>query len=159
MMGWEEVSQARLLPTSVAQQWKNETGAAAVADAPLVILSPASRTYLDMKYDAACELGLEWGGFVDVRDAYDWDPGTFLPGIPEARILGVEAPLWSETLHSYADVEFMTFPRLAALAEVAWTPRERIGWEGFRSRLSAHGRRWAALGMHFYPSPQVAWEE
>jgi hexosaminidase len=57
------------------------------------------------------------------------------------------------------DLEFMAFPRLAAIAEVAWSPQAARSWDEFRLRLAAHGPRWAGMGVDFYLSPQVPWPE
>src|SRR4051812_27306705 len=104
-------------------------------------MSPAPHTYLDQKYDASTELGLAWAGAVEVRDAYDWDPDAVLAG---AQVLGVEAPLWSETTATRADVDQLVFPRLPAVAEVGWSARR--DWEDFRARLGAHGPLLEGLG-------------
>jgi hexosaminidase len=96
-------------------------------------------------------------GHVEVSDAYDWDPSALLEGVGDAEVLGVEAALWSETLRSIADVEHMTFPRLPAVAEVAWSPAAARGWDGFRRRLAAHGPRWSAMAVDYHRSPQVPW--
>jgi hexosaminidase len=69
----------------------------------------------------------------------------------------VEGPLWSETLVKLEDYEFLAFPRLAALAEVGWSPQASRDWETFRLRLAEHGPRLSALGVNFYRSPQVPW--
>lgn len=92
-----------------------------------------------------------------MKDAYDWDPAAVVPGLPAEKILGIEAPLWTETVQSMADIEFMVFPRLAGHAEIGWSAAEGRSWEGYRHRLAAHGPRWQALGVNFYRSPQVAW--
>jgi len=110
-----------------------------------------------MKYDSTTTLGLRWAGLIEVRDAYDWNPATLLPEVPETSLLGVEAPLWSETLVKLEDYEFMAFPRLAVLAEVAWSPQGARDWEAFRMRLAHQGPRLSALGVNFYRSPQVPW--
>ena len=105
------------------QSWRPDGApTAAVAKGAKVIMSMANRAYLDMKYDANTPIGQNWAGFIDVRTGYDWDPATVVPGIPEAAILGVEAPIWTETLANMRDVEFMAFPRLPGVAEVAWSP-------------------------------------
>src|SRR6185295_865335 len=122
-----------------------------------VIASAANRMYLDMKYDATTALGLNWAAYIEVRDAYDWDPATLLAPVPESSILGVEAPLWSETTTTMRDVEFLAFPRLAAVAEIAWARAERRRWDDFKARLGAQAPRWTALGVNFYRSPQVPW--
>ena len=126
--------------------------AQAVARGAKVIMSPATKAYLDMKYGPETPLGLQWAGFTDVRDAYAWDPATQVAGIAEADILGVEAPLWSETTETLADVEFLAFPRLLGHAEIAWSPVEGRSWRRYRSRLGSQGPRLRALGVGYFPS-------
>ena len=158
MIGWDEIAPASLLPTTIIQHWRPKTTPReAVAKGIKVIMSPADRTYLDMKYDAATPIGLSWAALIGVQRAYDWDPATVAPGVPDPAILGVEAPLWTETVASMRDLEYLAFPRLAALAEVAWSNRERRGWDEFRTRLGAQAGRWSALGINFYRSPEVPW--
>ena len=121
-------------------------------------MSPAPRTYLDMKYDRETPLGLDWAGTVNVEKSYTWDPATEVEGLAESAILGVEAPLWSETLVTMADVEFMVFPRLLGIAEIGWSPAAGRSWEEYRTRLAAHGKRMEALDVNFYRDPGVPWE-
>jgi hexosaminidase len=158
MVGWDEIGAAKLLPSSIVQHWRPKTSpAAAVARGARVVMSVADRAYLDMKYDAGTAIGLTWAGTVDLRRAYDWDPAAVAAGVPETALLGVEAPLWSETLASIRDVEFLAFPRLAAIAEVGWSRQQDRNWEDFRIRLGNQGPRWTALGMNFYRAPEIPW--
>jgi hexosaminidase len=158
MIGWDEIAPANLLPTSVVQHWRPKTTPKdAVAKGAKVIMSPANRAYIDMKYDASTPIGLTWAAIIRVEDSYDWDPATTAEGVSEAALLGVEAPLWSETLATINDFEFMAFPRLAAIAEVAWTAQPQRKWDDFRLRLAAQGPRWSALGLNFYRSPEIPW--
>ena len=159
MIGWDEILAATLLPTSIVQHWRPDAAKTALARAPHLILSPADRTYLDMKYDADTPLGLSWAGLIPIKTAYDWDPATAVPGASAAAILGVEAPLWSETVANIRDVEFLLLPRLAAIAEIGWSPAQGHGWEGFRQRLGAQGPRWTALGINFYRAPEIPWRQ
>lgn len=69
----------------------------------------------------------------------------------------MEAPLWTETVTTLAEVEFMLFPRLPAVAELGWSPRSTHDWAAFRKRLAGHGPRWATAGITFHPSPEVPW--
>jgi hexosaminidase len=156
MIGWGEIAPANLVPTTIVQNWKTDSSAIHVARGGKVILSPGKRLYLDMKYDSSTVLGLRWAGLIDLQTAYDWDPATYLSGVPESAILGVEAPLWAETVVTRTDYEYMAFPRLVAVAEVGWTSQARR-WADFRLRLGAQGARLAALGVNFYRSPQVPW--
>ncbi|HVS59951.1 MAG TPA: beta-N-acetylhexosaminidase [Gemmatimonadaceae bacterium] len=157
MIGWEEITKARLKPTTLAQQWKSDSATLALQYGAKIILSPAKKAYLDMKYTPATELGLAWAGLIEVSDAYDWDPALYLTGVTEGNIVGVEAPVWSETLRNITAVEYVAMPRLAALAEVAWTPQVSREWQGFRLRLAAQAPRWHYLGVNYYRSPQIPW--
>ncbi|MFI5891169.1 beta-N-acetylhexosaminidase [Actinoplanes sp. NPDC051513] len=160
-IGWHEIAAVELPPTAIPQYWRIEPADDGVARAALaghqVIMSPADRSYLDMKYDKDTPLGLDWAGVVGVERSYDWDPADRLPGVGEESLLGVEAPLWSETLRSLADVQFLAFPRLAAIAEIGWTPRADRDWRSFRRRIGAFGPRWTAQGINYHRSPEIDW--
>jgi hexosaminidase len=158
MIGWDEIAAASLTPGAIVQHWRpNTTPAEAVARGARVIMSIADRTYLDMKYHAATPIGLTWAALIDVRRSYDWDPATAASDVPESALVGVEAPLWTETVAGIRDAEFLAFPRLAAVAEVGWSRGDRRTWDGFRTRLGAQAPRWSALGINFYRSPDVPW--
>ena len=81
-----------------------------------------------------------------------------MKGINETGVLGVEAPMWSETLGTMRDVEFMAFPRLTAVAEVGWSAVDRRQWDDFARRVAAHAPRWQALGVNFHRTPEIQWE-
>ncbi|GIF51478.1 N-acetyl-beta-hexosaminidase [Asanoa ferruginea] len=161
VMGWHQLGQADHTAGRVAQFWGTTTSdadlSAAVSKGDKVLLSPANKTYLDMKYNNQTPLGLSWAGLIEVQTAYNWDPATLLPGVPSSAILGVEAPLWAETLTRLADIEFMAFPRLPAIAELAWSPQASRNWDTFKVRLGSLGPRWTVQGINFYRSAQVPW--
>ncbi len=160
-VGWQEVASARLVPGTAVQYWNTRAGpsqaVAAVKAGAQVIMSPADRVYLDMKYDPTTSLGLHRARHVEVRDAYDWDPGSLVDGIGDGDVLGVEAALWTETITGIDEIERMLLPRLAAVAEVAWSPATTRDWPGFRSRLAGQSAHWTRLGAAYHRSPQVAW--
>ncbi|VTR78690.1 family 20 glycosylhydrolase [Cellulomonas hominis] len=161
VVGWQEIATTPLEPGTVVQFWDTRMDpapfvAAARAGARL-LMSPGSRAYLDMKYDGDTELGLEWAGHIELRDAYEWEPTALVPGLPEGSVIGVEATVWTETLRSLDDLMTMLLPRLAAVAEVAWTPAELRDWDDFAARVAPHGPYWDAQGLSWYPSPQVDW--
>jgi hexosaminidase len=158
MIGWEEVAGADVSPDSIAQHWW--TGAEAVQAAEKgmgVVMSPATKVYIDMKYNEDTELGLTWAGYSSVRDSYEWDPGSHVEGLPTSAVLGVEAPLWGETVENIEHVEFMAFPRMAGVAERGWSGADGRSWDEYRRRLAGHGERWEVMGVDFYRSPQVPW--
>jgi hexosaminidase len=165
VVGWHQLTGATPAKGAVAQYWglddtsaeEKERVAAAARNGTGIVLSPADRIYLDMKYTADTPLGLDWAGLVEVKRSYDWDPGTYLPGVPASAVRGVEAPMWTETLTNSADIEYMAFPRLAGAAELGWSPAATHDWDRYKVRLAAQGPRWEALGIDYYRSPQVPW--
>jgi len=157
-LGWEEIAQGHLLPGSVVQHWNSALAQQGVQQGAHVIMSPAGKTYFDMKYTSSTALGQNWAGYIEVKDAYSWDPASQLGGVSESDILGVEAPLWTETIQTMADIEYMTFPRLACFAEIGWSRSTGRSWDEYRARLGSHGPRLRAMGVNFYQSPQVPWE-
>ena len=161
VVGWHDIVNATPLATTVAQYWgttaSNSAVAAAAANGTKVIMSPANLTYLDMKYRGSTKLGQRWAGLIDVDKAYSWDPGNYLSGVTGSAVLGVEAPLWTETIRTTADIEFMAFPRLPAIAELGWSPFSTHNLTAFKSRLGAQGPRWRVMGINYYHSTQVSW--
>jgi hexosaminidase len=161
VIGWHQIGAAEHKAGRIVQYWGTGTADSLISDAAergaKVLMSPANKAYLDMKYNAASPLGLNWAGYVEVRDAYEWNPGTRLSGVAEASVLGVEAPLWAETVSTRTDIDYLAFPRLPAIAELGWSPWSTHNWDAFRLRLAAHGPRWTALGIGYHRSPQIPW--
>ena len=176
-VAWHEAGAATgLAEATVGQYWgflQPQAGAAEKAKAFVdhggrVILSPSDAVYLDMRYpaphdgSAAPELGLTWAnGPTSVERAYSWEPADVIPGVAESGVLGVEAPLWTETVRTAADIDTMMFPRVAAAAEAAWSPATGDSalrtWASFRERVGALGPLWASLGIGFHPSDEIPW--
>lgn len=158
MIGWEEIAQANLKPGTVVQFWSNEDHAKLAAEkGATMVLSPSKRVYLDMKYDKSTKLGQDWAALIEVRDSYDWNPAKLVPGLKKENILGVEAPLWTETISTMDEIEYMVFPRIVGISEVAWSQEGNLGWGDFEKRLVQHEPRFRVLGVDFYRSSQVNW--
>ena len=157
MIGWDEILEAPLQPGTIAQVWRLDSLRHPLTPGVRILMSPGKHTYLDMKYEPATELGLRWAGYVDVRDTYEWDPASYLRGVTEDRVAGVEAPIWSETLRNIAAVEYLAVPRIPALAEVGWSAQGSRRWDDFRHRLAAQAPRWRFLGINYYRSSQIPW--
>jgi hexosaminidase len=160
-LAWHEVVNATPAAGTVAQFWDTTTSNSAVATAARngtkLVLSPANHAYLDMKYTSSSPIGQDWAGLVEVKKAYDWNPGAYLSGVAESAVSGVEAPLWTETVTTSADIEYLAFPRLAAIAELGWSPPSTHDWTAFSKRLATQGPLWKLLGIRYYKSPQVTW--
>jgi hexosaminidase len=162
MIGWEEIGRARLRGGTVVQHWntdptKTALSARAAQQGAKVIMSPADHAYLDMKYEASTALGLQWAGYTSVQDAYAWDPARTVPGVGASDVLGVEAPLWGETVQSIRDAEYLAFPRLIGIAEIGWSPGRGRSWADYRQRLAAQAPLLDSLGVSYYRAPEVPW--
>jgi len=160
VIGWDEIANAAPMENATVQFWadiKNTT--LGVEKGAKVIMSPAAKAYLDMQYDSTTHLGLHWAGYIEVDAGYSWDPATLVPGVSRENILGVEAPLWSETVTNIDEVEYLVFPRLPGYAEIGWTSPENRNWDEYKLRLAQHGKRFEAKGIDFYRSKLVPWEE
>ena len=159
MIGWEEIAQADLDSSVTVQHWHSQEYAKMAADqGAKLIYSPAQKVYLDMQYDSTTELGLHWAAYIEVDSSYMWDPASRVPGVNPDQILGVEAPLWSETLEDMDDVEYMLFPRLPGVAEIGWTKKEDRDWDDYKVRLAHQAGRWDAMDVNYYRSPKVPWK-
>ena len=167
---WHEAGAAPgLAAGTVGQFWGLRRGDDAVAakarafprGGGALILSPADAIYLDMKYDADTERGLAWAGHVGVEQSYDWEPAELIDGVGEPDVLGVEAPVWTETLTTLEELDQMLFPRIASAAEIAWSPARGAHpwrtWESFASRLGGLAPLWEAQGVGFSRRPEIAW--
>lgn len=160
MVGWEEIAQGDLDSTIIVQHWHSQQYARMAAEkGAKLIYSPAEKVYLDMQYDSTTKLGLHWAAYIEVDSSYMWDPSTRVEGIDPSQILGVEAPLWSETVVTMDDVEYMIFPRLPGVAEIGWSQKDKRNWEDYKTRLANQSKRWDVMGINYYKSPKVPWEE
>lgn len=175
VIGWEETAQINMnekrpeepvkdlqsresAANAIAQFWSNPSHALeAVSNGSKLVMSPAKKMYLDMQYDSTTKLGLHWAAYIEVDSSYMWNPTSYVKGIKRENILGIEAPLWTETITNMDEIEYMVFPRIIGLAEIGWSPEEGRGWDEYKFRLAAHGPRMKALGIDYYPSKTVPW--
>jgi hexosaminidase len=161
VVGWHDIATTPLATSTVAQFWGTTTTnaplAAAAAGGTKVVMSPANHAYLDMKYTRKTKLGQTWAGLIELNTAYGWNPGAYLTGVGEASVLGVEAPLWTETVVTSADIDYLAFPRLPAVAELGWSPWTTHDVAAFDARIGAQGPRWKIMGINYYRTTQVAW--
>lgn len=180
VMGWADIAGPGTRPPagSVAEYWQpaggsspgSATGREAVAKHMKIVMAPANHTYLDQKYIVTARssvppsLGMNWAcpKGCDVSSAYNWNPGRFVTGVTDRNVIGVEGAMWGETVATMDNVDYMVFPRLLALAEIAWSPPAHRtaaspADRDFLLRLAAQGARFQAARLNFYPSAQVPW--
>lgn len=160
VIGWDEIANAELVEGATVQFWADvENTTMGVEQGAQVLISPAARAYLDMQYDSTTHLGLHWAAYIEVDQGYNWNPATLVDGVTKENILGVEAPLWTETITSMNELEYMVFPRLPGYAEIGWTAPELRSWDEYKLRLADHGKRFEDLDIDFYRSELVPWDE
>jgi len=160
MIGWDEIAQIKLREDALVQVWNSEENAViAVRQGSKVILSPANRCYLDMKYDSTTTLGLSWAGLIEVDHGYDWYPEQLIQEVKKEHILGIECPLWTETVTNMDEMEFLVFPRLPGYAEIGWSQKENRSWETYKQRLAGQTAVFEEMGLDFYRSKLISWEK
>lgn len=167
IIGWDDINIADIPPSTVLQLWNyspkrpDNVGFNNILNGlkkePKVLLSPAGLMYLDMKYDSLTKLGLTWAGIIDVKKGYDWSVTELFSEIPSDKIIGIEAPLWTETAASSSDLEFLTLPRLPGYAEIGWTKSDLREWSDYKVRLASHSLIWKNKKINYYPSPLIDW--
>ncbi len=156
MVGWDEVAIANVDSTSISQWWNSEENVKkALAKNMKIILSPANKSYLDMKYDSLSKFGLSWAGYIPVDTAYIWNPESYLP---KESILGIEAPLWTETASNIEELEYLAFPRAIGYSELGWTTEENRDWENYKVRLANQTPYLDRMNIKYYPSSLIDWK-
>lgn len=156
VMGWEDISAATLEKETIVQHWTNaETAIQGITQGAKVVLSPAPKTYLDMKYDATSRIGLTWAGPTAVDSAYMWKPLELLKGVDKSNILGIESPLWSETAVTMEDIEYLAFPRIIGHAELGWSSTEALSWMSYKKRMQKHRKRLDFQNVQYYKAAKL----
>lgn len=159
MIGWDEIVTADIGSEAIGQFWASKENAdLAVKKGMKVILSPAKKAYLDMQYDTLSKHGLHWAAYIPVDTAYTWTPEKY-EGIPMENILGVEAPLWSETISNIDELEYLAFPRAIGYSELSWSTEENRDWENYKVRLGNQAPFLDRMDVKYYPSPLIDWKK
>ncbi len=154
VMGWEDIQSAGISDETIVQHWTNSDIATKGAQqGASVVLSPAPKTYLDMKYTKDTKIGLTWAGLTPIDSAYIWNPRTLLKDVPSSQIIGIESPLWTETVKDMDAIEYLVFPRLIGHAELGWSREDNLGWDSYLERLKMHINRLDIKEVDYYKSP------
>ena len=152
LIGWDEILEGGLSPNATVMSWRGVAGGVqAAALGHDAIMSPWPVLYFDHRQGASGREPPGRGRVVTLQDVYAFDP--YPNGLVNTdSIIGVQANVWTEHIRTTARVEHMTFPRAAALAEVAWTPAPAKDWPGFLQRLVPMLARYQRLGIDYAPS-------
>src|SRR5216110_1190588 len=155
LIGWDEILEGGtegLASNAVVMSWRGIDGGIAAAQAGHdVVMTPTSNTYFDY-YQSQNTMNepLAIGGFLPLDTVYAFEPvPTAFDPAQTAHILGTQGQIWTEYQRTPKNVEYMVFPRLIALAEVAWTPRELRDFADFSARLAKHLTRLDVLDVNY----------
>lgn len=155
MMGWDEILEGGLAPNAMVMSWRGEEGGIEAARmGHEVVMAPNVFMYLDYYQGVPEEEPLNIWGDVPLRRVYDYEPlSPRIPAENHKYIVGLQGNLWMEYIHSLPKLDYMAFPRLAAVAEVGWSDRDK-DFDDFQSRLAANLRWLDKKGVNFrVPNP------
>jgi hexosaminidase len=159
LIGWDEILEGGISKNAVVMSWRGEQGGIQAANAGHdVVMAPTDFTYFDYYQGEPEKEPLAIGGLLPLEKVYNYDP------IPAAiapentrRVLGAQCQLWTEFVPDPKHAEYMTFPRLCALAEVAWTPREQKDYPEFLQRLAVHFKRLDIMDVNYRKQTPDPW--
>lgn len=136
LLGWDEILQGGLAPNATVMSWRGEQGGIdAVKSGHQAIMTPGSHCYIDSYQDAPYSQPEAIGGYLPLEKVYSYNPIPASLTPDEAKLIyGVQANLWAEYIQTDEHCEYMIYPRILALAEVAWSAPERKSWTDFRPR-------------------------
>ena len=151
IIGWDEILDGGIAPNVTVMSWRGtEGGFNAIKQGHDAIMTPTDYCYLDYYQGNPIQEPTAIGNYLPIEKVYGYDPSpTGLTEAEENHVLGVQANLWSEYTSTPAEVEYMVFPRAAAMAEVAWSPKGAKNWNDFAYRLDGHFKRFDALKVNY----------
>ena len=150
IIGWDEILEGGLAPNATVMSWRGiEGGIEAAKQKHDVIMTPTSHCYLDYYQSTHADEPLAIGGFLPLKKVYEYEP------IPEEltaedakHVLGTQVNLWTEYIPTKEKLQYMAFPRLCAIAEVAWSTKDVRNFDKFIPRIAAHIERLQLMGIN-----------
>lgn len=151
LIGWDEILQGGLAPGATVMSWRGQQGGITAANAGHdVVMAPTSHTYFDYYQGPSDKEPLAIGGDLPLEKVYGFEP---IPQdiAPEkaGHVLGVQGQLWGEFISTTRHLEYMAYPRAAALAEIGWSPKTAKNYENFLARLQCHLNRFDEAGVNY----------
>lgn len=154
LVGWDEILEGGLAPDATVMSWRGvKGGVEAAKQGHDVVMTPGTHCYFDHYQGPQNEEPLAWGGYTPLSKVYTFDP--IVEGMTEEEanhVLGGQANLWSEQIKTELHSQYMIFPRLAALAETVWSPKELRDWNNFSERITSMFIRYEHLGINYAKS-------
>ncbi|OHB62467.1 MAG: hypothetical protein A2168_07965 [Planctomycetes bacterium RBG_13_50_24] len=151
LVGWDEILQGGLAPGATVMSWRGQQGGITAANAGHdVVMAPTSHTYFDYYQGPSDKEPLAIGGDLPLEKAYEFEPiPKDIDAARRKHVLGVQGQLWGEFISNTPHLEYMTYPRAAALAEIGWSPETSRDYEKFLARLRSHLKRLDAAGVNY----------
>ena len=150
LIGWDEILEGGLAPKAVVMSWRGEAGGIEAAKQKHnVIMTPGNPVYFDHS-QSENEDSVTIGGYNPIEKVYAYEPvPKELSEVEGKYVLGAQANVWTEYMGNEKKVEYMIFPRMAALSEVLWSPKENSNWENFEKRLPEQMKRYEMWGANY----------
>jgi hexosaminidase len=151
LIGWDEILEGGLAPNATVMSWRGiKGGLEASAQGHDVVMSPGTPLYFDHYQGDPDKEPIAQGGYNPLHLVYEFDPVVDSMSIEQKEhVLGAQANLWSEYVPTESHSEYMLFPRLVALSEMLWTPKEKKDWNAFTRRLENMKKRFDYLGINY----------
>ncbi|MFZ1263985.1 MAG: family 20 glycosylhydrolase [Chitinophagaceae bacterium] len=143
IIGWDEILEGGLAPNATVMSWRGEQGGIdAAKQNHAVIMTPGNPVYFDHT-QSDNEDSVTIGGYNPIEKVYAYEPIPKELNEEQAKyVLGAQANMWTEYMGNIRKVEYMLFPRLGALSEVLWSPKEKKNWQDFQIRLQQQFSRY-----------------
>lgn len=152
MIGWSEILQGGLAKNAAVMDWIGGAKEAA-SEGHDVVMTPTAYCYFDFYQStnkAAEPKAAGWGEPLPLNKMYAFEPmPTNVPPALQSFILGAQGNLWTEQISNFKHVQYMTFPRACALAEVTWSAKDAKNWDDFMRRLQVQAKRFDELNINY----------
>lgn len=150
LIGWDEILEGGLAPNAMVMSWRGEQGGIAAAkEKHQVIMTPGNPVYFDHSQTKQ-EDSVTIGGYNPIEKVYAYEPVPKELSAEESKyVLGAQANMWTEYMKNTQKVEYMLFPRISALSEVLWTPKDKKNWEDFVKRMKTQVKRYDLMGINY----------
>ena len=154
LLGWDEILEGGLPAEATVMSWRGFNGGIEAANQGHdVVMTPTSDCYFDYYQGPMDQEPLAIGGYLPLSKVYQFNPVAPEISAEGARhILGGQANLWTEYVSTFKHLEYMTFPRIAALSEAVWSPKEVRNWDDFSRRMKLFMKRYDQLGINYSKS-------
>jgi hexosaminidase len=154
IIGWDEILEGGLAPNATVMSWRGVKGGIEAAKmGHKVVMTPGTHCYFDHYQGDPATEPLAIGGFTTLKKVYHYEPIPEELSEEEGKfVLGAQANHWTEYMPDPKQVEYMMFPRLSALSEVLWSPKETRNWSDFSKRMKMQYQRYKNKGINYAES-------